>query len=75
MNGRGLNGGRGYTVHGYRRGRVQGRNYYGANSASKKVICVELGNNQFYYGHKVAADQMRIPWEKLVQHIGINYIQ
>ena len=40
------------------------------NSTSKKGICIDICNNVFNNGHKAAADQMRKPWEKLVQHVG-----
>ena len=58
MSGRGINVGhvgRGYTGRGHRRGRSRGHKYYGANSASKKCLCTDLGNNVFSYCHKSAA--------------------
>ena len=32
-----------------------------------------LGKNEFDYGQKVSADQMRNSWEKLVQYVGTSY--
>jgi hypothetical protein len=57
------------------RGRGRGQNYTGTNKASKSGLCTTLGNNVFDYGHKAAADQMRMSWEKLVQYVGTNYGQ
>ena len=57
------------------RGRGRGQHYTGASKASKSGLCTTLGNNVFDYGHKAAADQMRILWEKLVQYVGTNYGQ
>ena len=34
-----------------------------------------LGSNVFDCGHKAAADQMRVSWEKLMQYVGSNYGQ
>ena len=50
-------------------------NYASANSALKKGLCNDLGNNVLDYGHKSAADQMRISRENLVQHISTKYEQ
>ena len=53
MSRRGINGGcraRGYTGRGCGRGHGQGYKYSGANSAFKKVFCVDLGNDVFNYG-------------------------
>jgi hypothetical protein len=72
--GRGGNRGGRSSEHGGRsRGRRQ--NYTGASMVAKIGVCAALGNNVFNYGHRVAADQMRTSWEKLVQFVGTNYGQ
>jgi hypothetical protein len=55
--------------------RGQGQNYTVSANAAKKGLCANLGTNVFDYGHKSAADQMRISWEKLAQYVGTNYGQ
>jgi hypothetical protein len=67
--------GRGGRGRGGRGGRSRGRgqNYTGSANAARKGICTNLGTNVFDYGQKVAADQMRTSWEKLVQYAGTNY--
>lgn len=55
------------------RGRGRGQNYSGTSDALKRGLCTALSSNVFDCGLKAAADQMRILWEKLVQHhVGSN---
>ena len=70
-------GGRGRSTRsgGHGRGRGRGLNYIGTNLPAKRGLCTTLGTNIFDYGQKVAADQMRTSWEKLVQYVGTNYGQ
>ena len=80
MTGRGRGGGRGGRGNSGRGGRGgrgpgRGQNYTGARRAPKQGLCAALGINVFDYGHKAAADQMRMSWEKLVQYVGTNYNQ
>jgi hypothetical protein len=57
------------------RGRGRGHDYSGTRGALKSGLCAALGSNVFDYGHKAAADQMRITVEKIVQYVGTNYGQ
>ena len=78
MSGRGRNGGHGgfgYTGYGRVFGNVIGHNYSVANSASKKGLCSDLGNNIFNYGQKAAANYMRTSWEKFVKYVSTKYGQ
>ena len=70
MSGRGRHGdGRGVCISTVCGG-ICRHNYSGSNSASKKGLCTDIGNNMLDYGHKAAADQIRTTWEKLVQYVG-----
>jgi hypothetical protein len=73
MSGRGQRGrgGRGSNGRGGR-GRGRGQIYTGAQKAAKNGFCANLGTNVFDYGHRSAADQMRISLEKIVQYVGTN---
>ena len=57
------------------RGRGRGHNYQGATRASEKGLSNDLGSNVFDYGHKVAPDQIRTTWEKMIQHVGSKFGQ
>jgi hypothetical protein len=73
----GRNNGRGGRGRGCRGGRIRGRgqNYTGLDNATRKGICANLGTNEFDYGQKSAADQMRTSWENLAQYVRTNYGQ
>jgi hypothetical protein len=58
------------------RGRGRGQNYSstGAATAKHRELCSALESHVFDYGQKAAAgDQMRITWEKIVNHVGTIY--
>jgi hypothetical protein len=42
---------------------------------SKKGLCAALGSHVFDYGDKGSADQLRVSWEKLCNHVGTLYGQ
>ena len=67
-------GGRGNENRG-RQGRFQLHNYSGTISTAEKGLCNNLGTSVFDYGQKLAAEQTRSLWEKLVQYVGKNYGQ
>ena len=67
-------GGRGNRNRGGR-GRVRGHNYSVTSSTTNRVLCNALGTRFFNYGQKLAADQTRSSWEKLVQYVGTDYGQ
>ena len=52
----------------------RGQNYSGAGTGGgKQGLCSTLGKNVFNYSQKASDDQMRSPWEKLVQYVGTSY--
>jgi ketosteroid isomerase-like protein len=56
----------------------QGRRSGGRTAAAintKKGLCAALGNHVFDYGDKGSADQLRVSWEKLCNHVGTLYGQ
>ena len=73
--------GRGRSNRGGREGRggrgraaARGSNYAGT-TVKAKGLCSALGAHVFDYGQKGAADQMKVTYEKIVQHIGTVYGQ
>ena len=78
MSGRGgrssYRSGRGSGNHGGR-GRGRGHNYSGTSSTTERGLCNALDTSVFNYVQKLAADQTRSSWEKLVQYVGTNYGQ
>jgi hypothetical protein len=68
--GRGGRGGRAGRVSGIGRGSA----YSGDKGKMTKVgLCKDLEGNVFNFGMTLAADQMRITQEKIVQYIGAKY--
>ena len=74
MSRRGINGGHGGCGYTERR-RDRGLNYSGANRASKKGLCSDLGKNFFNCGHKDKVYRMITSREKLFQNVVTKYGQ
>ena len=55
------------------RGRGRGSIHYTPTLNKNICLCSALGNNVYDYGQKLAADQMRMNWEKIVHHAGTIY--
>ncbi|MGL5934677.1 MAG: hypothetical protein ACRCZI_03530, partial [Cetobacterium sp.] len=71
--GRGRGSGRGTRGRG-----SQGRSGGSRTSSvsdKKKGLCAALGSHVFDYGDKASADQLRVSWEKLCNHVGTLYGQ
>ena len=66
--GRGGRGGRGSRC------RVRGSGHYTATLNKNNSLCSALGNKNFNYNQKRAADQMRETWENIVHRVGTIYI-